>query len=218
MTESPLLDLAGLINFVFFDEEILIVCDSLEAFRKVRDRRDAILRYCKSFQKRINRITVVSREKERLKLSFPQVSKSLVDVHNMITQGQVQGTTSGCADAGLISIPAEDLIKECHSFAGSAGIVRWRDNKGLFANSLIEMGSAARPNDWIGANMADYWPADQLSKFRDSLQRDKEIRNFSYKARLFNGQMAEFLVDARLVIYEGDLARIVKTHSCVTLE
>lgn len=110
-----------------------------------------------------------------------------------------------------IILPPNDLIAECLSYEGACGIVRVSDNKGLFSNELITASSNAHPNDWVGKNMSDYWFEGELQAYLERLNREGELRNYSYTAKLMTGEPVRLTVDARIVEWRGEPARIVKT-------
>lgn len=111
-----------------------------------------------------------------------------------------------------------ELFKEVYSWEGSASILRMSDNRGLFSNQRVELASGVRPNDWLKLKHEDYWPADELSKYIKNLHSKVEMRGYQYTARLITGVLCQYVVDVRLIFYNGDLARLVKVHSCVPLE
>jgi hypothetical protein len=104
-----------------------------------------------------------------------------------------------------------NLIQECLSHKGSCGIVRMSDHKGLFSNERIMYSSSAKPNDWLGKKMSDYWYEDELETYISRLLKDSELRNYSYTAKLFDGRPVKLTVDARVIKWHGESARIVKT-------
>lgn len=106
-----------------------------------------------------------------------------------------------------------DLITECMSYSGACGIIRMSDHKGLFSNSLIVQSSNAHPNDWVGKKMSDWWIEDELNPYIQRLLNDKELHNYSYVAKMMSGENARLTVNARLVIWNGEPARLVKTIS-----
>ena len=112
-----------------------------------------------------------------------------------------------------IIIPSEfnNLIQECLSYKDSCGIVRMSDHKGLFSNERIMYSSSAKPNDWLGKKMSDYWYADELETYLSRLVKESELRNYSYVAKLFDGRSIKMTVDARLIEWHGEPCRIVKT-------
>ncbi|MBD2364478.1 hypothetical protein H6G36_25450 [Anabaena minutissima FACHB-250] len=117
----------------------------------------------------------------------------------------------------IIPSAQDNVITECLSYDGACGIVRMEDNKGLFSNEKIIISSKASPNDWVGKNMADYWIKPELDTYISRLLKEGELRNYSYTAKLMNGENARLTVNARLVQWRGELARIVKTLSTEVL-
>lgn len=109
--------------------------------------------------------------------------------------------------------PSTDLIGECLTYEGACGIVRMSDHKGLFSNELITYSSNAHPNDWVGKNMADFWIKDELDVYIARLLKEGELKNYSYVAKMMDGQNAKLTVDARIIQWRGETARIVKTVS-----
>lgn len=112
-----------------------------------------------------------------------------------------------------IILPTTDLIQECLSYEGACGIVRMDDHKGLFSNELITFSSNAHPNDWVGEDMSKYWFEEELKNYLERLNKDRELRNYSYVAKMMNGQIARLTVDARIINWRGEEARIVKNIS-----
>ncbi|MFM6139136.1 MAG: hypothetical protein ACKPCP_34205 [Sphaerospermopsis kisseleviana] len=107
----------------------------------------------------------------------------------------------------------QDLINEALSYEGACGIVRMSDHKGLFSNSQITLSSNIHPNDWLGKKMSDWWIPSELEQYLERLSKDQELRGYSYVAKMMTGENARLTVDARLVTWNGDLCRIVKTIS-----
>ena len=180
-------------------QELLIVCPSDKVFRGVYLRRKYIIQLIQKSAK-FSEITIVAGDR---KISFPAIT----DVEFVVASTMIQPDT---VLTRVKSISDEDLIPEVLGCQYPASVVRFSDNLGLFSNSLIERSSGAKPNDWVGKNMADYWVGEELSRFRTSLLRDLELKDYSYNAYLFTGEKARFTVDARLVVYRGDLSRVVK--------
>lgn len=114
-----------------------------------------------------------------------------------------------------VIIPASqhDLIDECLGYEGACGIVRMNDHKGLFSNTQIVLSSNAHPNDWLGKKMSDYWIESELTAYLQRLTRDGELRNYSYIAKMFSGENARLTVHARTIVWNGEVARMVKTVS-----
>lgn len=106
---------------------------------------------------------------------------------------------------------SDDLIRECLACNGACGIIRMSDHKGLFSNEKITYSSNAHPNDWIGKNMANWWHEDELNPYIERLMREGQLNNYSYVAKLMSGEDARLTVDARIVNFRGESARIVKT-------
>jgi PAS domain-containing protein len=117
----------------------------------------------------------------------------------------------------IIISPPKDLIYECLSCEGACGIVRMKDHKGLFSNELITFVSKSSPNDWVGKTMSDYWFPEELENYMERLSENQELRDYSYVAKMMNGQVARLTVDVRLVEWRGETARIVKTTACEIL-
>lgn len=107
--------------------------------------------------------------------------------------------------------PTDPIITECLSYDGACGIVRMSDHKGLFSNSQITMSSNASPNDWLGKTMSDFWIKEELDAYLQRLQKEKELRNYSYVAKMMDGQNARLTVNARMIEWHGEPARIVQT-------
>ena len=106
-----------------------------------------------------------------------------------------------------------DVIIECLKCESACGIVRMSDHKGLFSNTSIFLASNAHPNDWLGKKMSDFWIESELDAYIKRLSKDGELTNYSYVARLFSGENARLTVNARLVIFNGEIARMVETVS-----
>ena len=110
-------------------------------------------------------------------------------------------------------VPVIDLIDECMGYDGACGIVRMSDHKGLFSNSQIILSSNAHPNDWLGKKMSDWWIQPELDKYLERLRHDGKLENYSYVAKMMTGENARLTVNARLIIWNGEPARLVKTIS-----
>jgi hypothetical protein len=110
-------------------------------------------------------------------------------------------------------VPVIDLIDECMEYDGACGIVRMSDHKGLFSNSQIILSSNAHPNDWLGKKMSDWWIQPELDKYLERLRHDGKLENYSYVAKMMTGENASLTVNARLIIWNGEPARLVKTIS-----
>lgn len=106
-----------------------------------------------------------------------------------------------------------DVIIECLKCESACGIVRMSDHKGLFSNTSIFLASNAHPNDWLGKKMSDFWIESELDAYIKRLSKDGELTNYSYVARLFSGENARLTVNARLVVFNGEIARMVETVS-----
>lgn len=181
------------------ENDLLIICPTDRVFKAVYLRRKQIIRLVGKFV-RFSEITIVTGNR---KVSFPANTNIEYVAGFAMTQQDTILTR-------VRSISDGDLIPEVLGCSDPTSVVRFDDNLGLFSNSRIEISSGAKPNDWVGKNMADYWIGEELSKFRNSLLRDLELRNYSYTAYLFTGEKAKFTVNARLVVYRGDLVRVVK--------
>ena len=139
----------------------------------------------------------------RLVYRFPLVNDRRVSVMNTIE----------IKPSPRLIIPQQELITECLSYDGACGIVRMSDHKGLFSNTQIVLSSNAHPNDWIGKKMSDWWIQPELDNYLKRLNEDGELRNYSYVAKMMTGEKAELMVDARLVLWNGEPVRLVKTIS-----
>ncbi len=181
------------------ENDLLIICPTDRVFKAVYLRRKQIIRLVGKFV-RFSDITIVTGNR---KISFPATTNiEYVAESTMAQQDTVLTRVRPISD--------EDLISEVLGCSDPTSVVRFSDNLGLFSNSRIEISSGAKPNDWVGKNMADYWMGEELSKFRSRLLSDLELRNYFYTAYLFTGEKANFTVNARLVVYRGDLVRVVK--------
>lgn len=112
-----------------------------------------------------------------------------------------------------ILAPQVEIIEECLAYDGACGVVRMSDHKGLFSNAQIVLSSNTHPNDWLGKKMSDFWIEAELDKYLERLRQDEELRNYSYVSKMFSGENARLTVNARIVIWNGEPARLVKTIS-----
>lgn len=208
MSTSTVRELAGFIAsnciIMHFDKDILILCkdenDYAFLVKQNKNLSQSLNLIPLDFISPINileieKITLVI-AKTQIKLSFP-INKKMPDNNTKIIIPQAQ----------------DDAMIECLSYDGACGIVRMADHKGLFSNEKIIISSKAHPNDWVGKNMADYWIKPELDTYIFRLLREGELRNYSYVAKLMNGENARLTVNARLIEWRGDLVRIVKTLS-----
>lgn len=185
--------------------ELLIICQSEDQCRFLIKQRHKILNSLSQENLNISQIGVLSQidwvtiavNDAIGKTSFPIKSKTKMEAKIIVPKTE----------------PLIDLIGECLSYHGSCGIVRMDDHKGLFSNERIMFSSAANPNDWIGKKMSDFWYQDELDIYMSRLIKDGELRNYSYKAKLMDGRPVHLTVDARLILWHGEPARIVKTIS-----
>jgi len=121
--------------------------------------------------------------------------------------------------AGLIDVVERvsdlDIYKELLDWKHSGSILRMSDGLGLFNNGLTHMACGIRSSDWLKLDHNSYHLQEELDRYVGSLVRDREIREFSYRAFWPNGQIHEFTVNARLANYRDELVRIVKVVDCV---
>lgn len=138
-----------------------------------------------------------------------------IHLNTVIISYRLKDTRIHRADCGLnlptVKSNQKDLIRECLSYEGACSIVGMLDHKGYFSNSRIVLASGVHPNVWSGKNMSDYWFPDELNNYLNRLNKDGQIRNYSYVAKMISGEKARLTVDARLVIWNGEPARLVKT-------
>jgi PAS domain-containing protein len=177
----------------------LIVCQDEDDWHYLVDHRkyinEAIKTIKKSHGNNVGWATIVTKG-ETLKTSIPLT------------------TSKPMCISELIVTPTESaLIKECLGYQCGCGIVRMADHKGLFSNAQIIESSNAHPNDWIGRNMSDYWIKPELDKYIERLQKEGELRNYSYVAKMMDGRNARLTVNTRLIEWHGQPARIVQTLS-----
>ena len=185
-------------TILFSSECALITCKDEDSWHYLVDHRKYInqaISTIKSSQTNcVNSATIATKDNS-LKTSFP-IAKPMIITNPLIIN------------------PVESkLIAECLGYEGGCGIVRMSDHKGLFSNTKIEESSNAHPNDWIGKNMADYWIQPELDKYIERLQKDGQLRNYSYVAKMMDGRNARLTVNARLITWNGQPARIVQTLS-----
>ncbi len=163
-----------------------------------------------------NPLTCVTIATEERRISFPGDTSYRVVIPNM--ELKVQNLDASALRNTISSEQELDIITEILGFEGSASMVRFADDNGLFSNSRINLSSGAVANDWVGKRMSDYWIPDELSRYKQALLESTRVSNFSYIAYLFTGQAAKFTVDARLTYYRGDLVRVVKNVACEKLD
>ncbi len=178
-------------------EQVLIICDRREEYA-------VLLRQEENIKKALNFII----NQQLFNLEWVTIGVKDSDIRHSICMKNSE------VEPMRIILPTashRDLIEECLSYDGACGIVRMSDHKGLFSNEQITFSSKAHPNDWIGKNMADYWIEDELTTYLERLSREKELRDYSYVAKMMDGQNARLIVNARLIEWHGESARIVKT-------
>lgn len=179
-----------------FDQEAFIACTTDHLFKAVYIRWFHIAKEISKISP-IKCITIVNGDR---KVSFPTNFGG--EINFMAQPEHFSGR--------IVTVPDSELITEVLGFERSAYIIRFSDDRGLFSNEKIKF---IRPNDWQGINIANYWVADELGRFKQDLMKDVELRDYSYIAYLFTGEKAKFTVDARLANYRGDLVRVVKNKS-----
>ena len=129
-----------------------------------------------------------------LRTSFPVILQPMININ-----------------PSIIRPSNSDIIKECLAYKGACGIVRMSDHKGLFSNSQIALCSNSRPNDWLGKKMSDFWIKDELDPYIQRLIKDGQLQNYSYVAKMMDGQNARLTVNARIISWNGEPARLVET-------
>lgn len=190
---------------------LIIVCPSTSIFAKLAKFRKFLPKALMSchgeeiktslIQKRIKHITIAVRGR---RASFP------VDLEKALTM-DIDTVIQIPSRQLLVSVI--DLIDECMRYDGACGVIRMSDHKGLFSNSQIVLSSNAHPNDWLGKKMSDWWIKPELDKYLKRLYQDGELKNYSYVAKMMTGENARLTVDARVVVWNGEPARLVKTIS-----
>lgn len=177
---------------------LLISCPSKNAYRNlIQQKRIALPQLIDYFDRKKINIDCITIAVGTRKTNFP-LNRCM---NTSIIIPSFRGTTQ------------RDIITECLSYEGACGIVRMSDHKGLFSNSQIVLSSNAHPNDWVGKKMSDFWIESELNEYLQRLTKDGELRNYSYVAKMMTGENARLTVDARLVVWNGEIARIVKTIS-----
>ena len=192
---------------------IVIACPNTSTFAKLTKYRKVLPRSLMSccgeeiktslIQKNIKRITIAVLGRST---SFP-INLDKRVLADMDTDTTVMKTPP----RQLILVPQMELIKECLGYEGACGIVGMSDHQGYFSNAQIALSSNAHPNKWIKEKMSDYFIASELERYIGDLERDGELRDYTYRAKLMTGEKVELTVNARIVAWNGELARIVKT-------
>lgn len=180
-------------KIIISGEEILIGCPSKSKFFQICKQQHYIAAMMLRKYPRCTQITIAV-DNGRQRVNLPIMSQQLIIP-------TFRGTSQ------------QDLIKEALSYEGACGIIRMSDHKGLFSNTNIVLSSNAHPNDWLGKKMSDWWIPSELETYLERLSKDQELRGYSYVAKMMDGQNARLTVDARLVTWNGDLCRMVKTVS-----
>ncbi|ALF55740.1 hypothetical protein ACX27_27430 [Nostoc piscinale CENA21] len=197
MSTLNAIDLAELISkscsVSLMSDRVLIICDRHEDYA-VLLRQEDIIKQALNF--------IINRE-------LFQINWVTIGIKDTDTRHSIK-VMEHKTELKIITLN-DDLITECLNYNGACGIVRMSDHKGLFSNELITFSSQSHPNDWVGKNMADFWFDDELEKYVQRLSQDGELRNYSYVAKMMDGRVARLTVDARIVSWRGELARIVKT-------
>jgi hypothetical protein len=190
---------------------LIIVCPTTAIFAKLAKFRkflpEALMSCGEEIkislaQKNIKHITIAVRGR---RTCFPVdfEKRVLADMNNAVIE----------IPPRQLLVPVIDLIDECMGYEGACGIVRMSDHKGLFSNSQIVLSSNVHPNDWLGKKMSDWWIQPELDKYLERLRHDGELKNYSYVAKMMTGENARLTVNARLIIWNGEPARLVKTIS-----
>lgn len=120
----------------------------------------------------------------------------------------------------ICEIPELDIINEIFGHEGSSALLRMSDDLGLLTNVRTELTSGIKANDWMKVkDHSQWWPDNELRNYKRRLLSDGQLTNYSYYARLIsNGQLCRYTVTTRLVQYRGDLCRLIKTHSVISVE
>lgn len=107
-----------------------------------------------------------------------------------------------------------EIIHKIMKHPLSSSLVRMEDDKGIFANSCINKSSGVHANNWLGAKMSKYWIPEELQRYKALLLQDGELRNYTYTAYFFTGELAKITVDTQLVKFNDDLCRWVRVLDC----
>ena len=190
---------------------LIIVCPTTAIFAKLAKFRkflpEALMSCGEEIkislaQKNIKHITIAVRGR-RTYFPVDFEKRVLADMNNAVIE----------IPPRQLLVPVIDLIDECMGYEGACGIVRMSDHKGLFSNSQIVLSSNAHPNDWLGKKMSDWWIQPELDKYLERLRHDGDLKNYSYVAKMMTGENARLTVNARIIIWNGEPARLVKTIS-----
>ena len=136
------------------------------------------------------------------------------------TESETVKTDEPLQNNSIIEVPELEIISEVLGFDGSSALLRMSDDLGLLSNTRTEVSSGLKANDWMKVkDHSHWWPDDELRNYKRRLLGDGQLNNYSYYARMITtGKLSLYTVTTRLVVYRGDLCRLVKTHSVVAVE
>jgi hypothetical protein len=192
---------------------ILIACPDTSTFAKLARFRkalpNALVSCCGEeiktslMQKNVEHITIATLGRMTT-FSIVLDKRVLADMNNPVIE---------ISPRQLILVPQLELIKECLAYEGACGIIGMSNHTGYFSNAQIVLSSNAHPNDWLGKKMSDWWIQPELDEYLGRLRHDGKLENYSYVAKMMTGENARLTVDSRLIVWNGEPARLVKTIS-----
>lgn len=113
-------------------------------------------------------------------------------------------------DNNSLYLPDSAIIAQIMLAERPVSLIRMRDHKALLCNDKVESISAAKCNDWTGSDVSKFWFDNELQKFMSALDDHKFVREHAYRALKYNGEPRDFCVNASLVMFRGDLCRLVE--------
>ena len=182
-------------------KQIFVVCDTDETFIKIVKKQKEFIQTLTVSSESWDEILLRSESGEKQTTFYPPKSKPLIAAKPMV-------------HSSILIIPEAEIISEIMKYPNPSSLIRVGDDKGIFTNSHCQKSSGITSNDWVGAKMSSYWIPEELELYKQLLFKNKEVVNFTYAAYFFTGEKADFIVDARLVNFNGDLCRWVRVVDC----
>ena len=190
------------------NSDILVMCENITDFNQIVKNENQFIQLLTS---RLNsdwqKIILRSKEGKKQTIFYPNPRI------NPFMQRDKQAMTN----KDILKMSEADLIAEIMKYPKPSSLVRMKDDKGIFTNSLVRQSSGISPNNWIGKQMSNYWIEEELERYKRLLLLEKKLINFEYSAFFFTGQAANFTVESRLINFNGDLCRWVRVVECVLI-
>lgn len=121
--------------------------------------------------------------------------------------------------AELKPVVEEELLGELNLHPGVALLTRFSDAKFLYGNQRLQQVTSRKSNDWVGQDSSTWWKdKEELFKMKKALLSDLWLQNYRYVNQLDTSQLYQMRSDLRLVLYRGDLCRVLKLNELRSLE